>query len=376
MEENYHKKKSQQTEKYKQSFFDSYFFYPNFLHKILAFLLLPFSFLYYIITTFRKNIGTKQDFRIKILSIGNLVSGGSGKTPFCIALVKYLESLNYGDIFIILRGYKRHSKGLQEVSLKGKILCGVKESGDEAMLIAKCVKSSVLVCEKREKAIEYAKTLGAKIIILDDGYRFRFHKFDILLEPIILPYFPFVLPSGYYRFLPSAYKNCDLHLKEERDYIRKTHIHFYTQSFQTTESYNTDIMDNTTNDPLKNNSLNVQNPMQNSYEFQERNNKTMPAYDGVCFVLVSAIANPMRLQKYLPKEVVAMYFLPDHAEFDYQDLKNLLQKHNATHILMTQKDFVKCEHFDLAFALLELEIEIKDSILQEILYFLDSKNTL
>lgn len=333
------------------SFINTYFFNPTLWHKILAVMLLPLSLLYYCVALFRKNVGTTRDFGIKIISIGNLISGGSGKTPFCIALVKHLESSHYTDIFVILRGYKRHSKGLKEVSLQAKILCDVKQSGDEAMLIAQNIQGSVLVCENREKAIQYALTKQAKIIILDDGYRFRFKKFDILLEPKNLPYFNWVLPSGYYRFPTSYYKVCNLHLKEDRDYIRKVKILY--KDFQRPIESHECVSHNT-----------IQHNTHTAYPHHTNNgdtNYTQPRY-----ILATAIANPHRLAAYLPHNVIATYYLPDHAEFDKTTLAHLLTNYHATHILMTQKDYVKCQNFNLPFAILDLQILITDSVLQKI----------
>lgn len=313
----------------KMGFIESYFFYPSFWHKILAFALLPFSCIYALITLYKKCFAKKRNFSIKILSIGNLVSGGSGKTPFCIALTNYLQIKGYTDIYVVLRGYKRKSKGLIQVSSNGEILVNVAQSGDEAMLIAMQTKASVIVSESRIKALEYIQTKDSKqsIVILDDAYRFNFNKFDILLEPKLKPYFPFVLPSGYYRFPESFYTKCDLHLKEDRDYKRSVSISHVKDS--------------------------------------NRESK---------YILATAIANPSRLKPYLPENIVYEYYLADHAEFDYNTLKTLLEKYHATHILMTQKDYVKCLDFNLPFALLMLDIKIESSALKSIESFLNTES--
>lgn len=311
-----------------KDFIESYFFYPKLWHKILSFLLLPFSFIYVFIAIYRKCCTTTKTFDLKILSVGNLVSGGSGKTPFCIALVQHLQK-NRKGIYVILRGYKRKSKGLVQVSSEGKILCDVAMSGDEAMLIAMQTKSSVIVSEDRVLALNYAKNNNASIVILDDAYRFNFNKFDILLEPRIEPYFPFVLPSGYYRFPKFFYKKCDLHLKEGVGYVRKVKIEYLS-------------------------------------EFATKNN------DNTRFIFATAIANPSRLQPFLPENIIHSYYLPDHDSFTFEALQALLEKYNATHILMTQKDYVKCEGFDLPFALLNLSIEIDSIALGKIESNLDS----
>lgn len=309
----------------KMGFIESYFFYPTIWHKILAFTLLPFSCIYALITIYKKRFTKKMIFDIKIISIGNLVSGGSGKTPFCITLTKYLQTKEYTDIYVVLRGYKRKSKGLIHVSNNGKILCNVAQSGDEAMLIATQTKANVIVSESRIKALEYIQKKDSKqrIVILDDAYRFNLNKFDILLEPTLKPYFPFVLPSGYYRFPKSFYKKCDIHLKEDRDYKRSVSLLH-----------------------LKDSSIKSR------------------------YILATAIANPSRLKPYLPNNIVYEYYLADHGEFDCNTLKTLLEKYDATHILMTQKDYVKCNDFNLPFALLILDIQIESRALKHIESFL------
>ena len=85
----------------KNSFIESYFFYPKLWHKILAYALLPFSCIYISIALCKKYLTKKMRFDIKILSIGNLVSGGSGKTPFCIALTQHLHKQGYTNIYIV-----------------------------------------------------------------------------------------------------------------------------------------------------------------------------------------------------------------------------------------------------------------------------------
>ncbi len=313
--------------------------------KFISFLLLPISFIYYLIAILRKKYGVKQNFDVKIISIGNLVSGGSGKTPFCIALLEFLHSIDYTCLAVILRGYKRDTKGFLQVSRNGEILCNVADSGDEAMLIAirtSTLKTSIFVDESRIEAISRAKEQGIKIILLDDSYRFTFEKFDILLEPEILPYYDRVLPSGYYRFPPSFYANCDMHLKEGIDYKRKTSLcisGFIAREFEYTKD-----------------STNYTESKSNRY------------------ILATAIANPVRLDPFLeslqPHMIVYKYYLPDHDIFDENKLRCLLEIYNAQYILMTQKDFVKCQNFSLPIHIIDLHIDIAKDRLDKILEYL------
>ena len=145
---------------------EDYLFFPNTFQKIISFLLLPFTFIYMLIILTKRAMSKEIEFGIPIISVGNIIVGGSGKTPVTIKLAS-----KYENACIILRGYGRASKGLYVVSLNGKILEDVKTSGDEAMLLANSLpKATIIVSENRIKAILKAKELGCKIIFLDDGF--------------------------------------------------------------------------------------------------------------------------------------------------------------------------------------------------------------
>lgn len=293
-------------------FVDSYFYQPNFWQKCLSIVLLPISLFYGISATLRRVFGRVfglRDFGVPIVSVGNLVVGGSGKTPFIIEVAR-----EFSNVAIISRGYKRQSKGLLVVSHCGKILCKQVEAGDEAFLIAKSLpNATIIVCKNRAKAIEEAKSLGAKCIFLDDGFRFAFKKLNILLKPKLSPYFPFVLPSGIYREMPYLYKYADLLILEGRDYNREVF---------------------------------VSNPTQR-------------------MLLLTAIANPSRLEEYLP-EVVGKIFLSDHSRFDEEFLHNQMKKYNATSLLVTSKDEVKLQDMGFNLSVMRLKLHIDSQILHKI----------
>ncbi|RLA58755.1 MAG: tetraacyldisaccharide 4'-kinase, partial [Epsilonproteobacteria bacterium] len=78
------------------------FFAPKYYHLPLILLLLPLALLYAMFMFLRRCITPKKDFGIPIISVGNLIVGGSGKTPFVIALASRLEGVT-----VISRGYGR-----------------------------------------------------------------------------------------------------------------------------------------------------------------------------------------------------------------------------------------------------------------------------
>jgi tetraacyldisaccharide 4'-kinase len=80
----------------------------------LKILLAPFSFLYFLITAFRNhlfNIGYSRSFHFdtKVINVGNLSVGGTGKTPHVEYLIKLLKD-KY-KVATLSRGYGRKSKG-------------------------------------------------------------------------------------------------------------------------------------------------------------------------------------------------------------------------------------------------------------------------
>ena len=97
-----------------RGFVESLFFAPRYYHYPFILLLLPFSLFYGLIMLLRRWSADREMFSVPMLSIGNLIVGGSGKTPFVIALAS-----RYPGATIISRGYGRQSSGLIEVSRKG-----------------------------------------------------------------------------------------------------------------------------------------------------------------------------------------------------------------------------------------------------------------
>jgi tetraacyldisaccharide 4'-kinase len=254
----------------------------------------------------RRRLAPRRRYPLPVVSIGNLVVGGSGKTPFTIALAS-----RYEGAWIVSRGYGRRSVGLVEVSRPGAILASVEESGDEAMEMARALPDAgVVVSEDRGEGIERAMEWGAKVIFLDDGFnRVGIEKFEILLEPERIPNRR-VLPAGPFREFPSTARFADLHLKEGREYRREVRVEGATGRM----------------------------------------------------LLATSIARPERLEPWLPEEVVGRLTLPDHGWFDEASLREAMERMGAESLLVTGKDAVKLEGFQLPLSLLKLQLRIDPGV--------------
>lgn len=286
------------------AFAQEYFYTPNLWQKCLAIALLPLSWIYCAGVILKSKFSKALDFGIPIISIGNLTLGGSGKTPLGIAILNEFESG-----FVVLRGYGRASSGLVKVAISGKILTDVKTSGDEAMEYAKSVRNAnVIVSENRDIAINEAKKMGAKYVLLDDGFgKFHIKKFNVLIRPSAKPYFDFVLPSGAYRYPSKFYAKADYVVKEGEDFTRASEIINQTKKM----------------------------------------------------VLVTAIANPQRLEPYF-RLCVGHEIYPDHYAFSRDELAKILAHYGATSLLVTRKDAVKMEEFGLPLSVIALKTTLAD----------------
>lgn len=114
-----------------------------------------------------------------VVSVGNLSTGGAGKTPFAIALVALLKSRGF-HVDVLSRGYGRSSREPAHVHRDGMAA----ESGDEPLLIATETGVPVYVAPQRydagvlaesEFAAQHIDGFSRKSLahILDDGFQHR-----------------------------------------------------------------------------------------------------------------------------------------------------------------------------------------------------------
>jgi len=141
-----------------------------------------------------------------VVSVGNLSAGGTGKTPFVIALGELLRARGI-SFDVLSRGYRRRTRGVLVVEPDGT----ASDFGDEPLLISRRMGVPVIVGESRYEAGRLAeKKFDAKIHILDDGFQHRAlaRDFDIVLLTG-QEFEDQLLPSGRLREPVSALKRAD-----------------------------------------------------------------------------------------------------------------------------------------------------------------------
>jgi tetraacyldisaccharide 4'-kinase len=109
-----------------------------------------------------------REFAVPIVVIGNLVAGGSGKTPLVIALARRLQARGR-RVGVLSRGYGRHGSGLAFATVDSD----AREVGDEPLLVAQATGVPVAVCADRLEAAKALAQRGCDLLISDDGLQSR-----------------------------------------------------------------------------------------------------------------------------------------------------------------------------------------------------------
>ncbi len=181
------------------------------LLRILAF---PFS-LFYALVVYLRNVlydsGILQstEFKTPIVSVGNLSTGGTGKTPMIEWLLTHLSAGT--KLAVLSRGYKRKTRGF----VLAQTTSTAEEIGDEPLQIySKFPEVSVAVDADRIRGIKLLETSKhPNLILLDDAYQHRKVKplFSILLTSYGKLYInDWYLPTGNLRDTISSSKRADL----------------------------------------------------------------------------------------------------------------------------------------------------------------------
>lgn len=165
----------------------------------LRFLLFPFAIAFDAVTrlrnlAFNTGILKQREYDIPVIAVGNLSTGGTGKTPMIEYLIRELKGRN---VAVLSRGYGRTTNGFIQLNNDHSS----DEVGDEPLQIKlKFPEVVVAVCEKRVDGIdELLRNHQLDIILLDDAFQHRYVKASryVLLTTFDTPYFnDYLLPTG------------------------------------------------------------------------------------------------------------------------------------------------------------------------------------
>jgi tetraacyldisaccharide 4'-kinase len=307
----------------------------NFIYYIL----LPFSFLYGLVTDIRnygydKGFWKETTFDTPIINVGNLTVGGTGKTPHVEYLIRLLA--NKFAIVTLSRGYGRETKGFLLADSKAN----AHTIGDEPYQFYQKFKQEINVAVGEDRVEAVSKIITQKpetnLIILDDAFQHRAIKpfFNILLMDFSRPiYDDFVFPAGRLRERRHGAKRTDALIvsKCPDDFTIEKQISL-THNLQCYLRENTPIFFTKI---LYGKPLNCRSEKENSGLGK--------------VILLSGIANPKPFEEYAKRtfEVINHLIFKDHHDFKEKDLREIMAQNDfdGTVILMTEKDMVKFQPF-------------------------------
>ncbi len=266
-----------------------------------------------------------HQFNLPIISVGNLVLGGSGKTPIIEYLVRLISN-NY-KIAVLSRGYGRKSTGF--ILADSNSDAGV--IGDESMQYYRKFKNIIVsVDSNRVRGINKLIKLNSKpeIILLDDAYQHRRVKpgMSILLTKFNDLYSDDnIFPLGNLRESKSNANRADIILvtkcdkniskDQKRHIIQKLNIGDNQKIYFSSIKYSKMLYD-------------------------KESSKLLSEFKNIKFTLVTGIANSSHMVNYLKDNDFNFNHLSfkDHHNYSDSDISNI---NNNEIVITTEKDYVK-----------------------------------
>jgi tetraacyldisaccharide 4'-kinase len=303
---------------------------------------LPLTLIFFIIVKIKNILYSsyilkQKKFPVKIISVGNVSAGGTGKSPFIIYLAERLISKGF-KVGIISRGYGRETKGILTVFDGNNFTDDSAKTGDELNMIAQNLrvygeKIYILASESRIKGAEdLLKYFKADYILLDDAYQHRkiFRDIDIVIvdtEEYLSKSlgYSLMIPSGRLREPYSEIKNADIVIQNNKQRIR--------------DKINTLINLNA--------SLVTANYICTG--FYDMNSERIDIKDKNV-IAFSGIAKPASFLEMIKSEggkIIKSYIFDDHHKYTQSEIDKF-SEYNANEVIFvtTEKDFVKIKYFD------------------------------
>ena len=298
--------------------------------------LLPLSWFYGIGVRFRNflfdvGILKSQDYKVPIISVGNITVGGTGKTPHVEYLVKLLK--DQFKVAVLSRGYKRKSHGYVLADKDTPM----RQIGDEPYQMKQKFPSITVAVDKnrRQGIAQLTEDDTVDVILLDDAFQHRYVKPGInilLVDYHRLIIYDKLLPAGRLRE-PLPGKNradivivtkCPKELKpmEYRVITRAMSLFPYQTLYFSTLEYG---------------ELHPVFP-------QVRSNVTSSQLSNYNVLLLTGIASPRQLMEDLKSQVksITPMTFADHHNFTHKDLQRLSATFEAMPspkvIITTEKD--------------------------------------
>lgn len=269
---------------------------------------------------------------VEVICIGNVVAGGTGKTPAVQYFVK--KYLNEGKkVGILSRGYRgKRKEDLLLVRNDKEILATSVESGDEAFLHALNLKVPVVVSKDRYKGAVYLRDVcKLDIIIMDDGFQHRKLKKDknIILIDATNPFGGNeYLPKGRLRESLKSLNRADELIITKSNYVDSESLKKIKQELLKYEK-----------------NISVATFYEENFYNMNGEEKELNIVEDKKILIFSSIANPKifyeTVKRLEPSKIEKVEF-EDHHLYKPEEISNISEKgKDYDYIITTEKDIVK-----------------------------------
>jgi tetraacyldisaccharide 4'-kinase len=279
--------------------------------------------------------GMAPGSRVPVISVGNITTGGTGKTPMVVWVVERLREAGCRPA-ILTRGYKSHE--------------GV---SDEAELLKAQTGVPVIVNPDRVAGAREAIAQGADVLVMDDGFQHRRLRrdLDIVLIDATNPFgYGFCLPRGLLREPPSALRDAHAIVITRSDAV-------FAEDLSKLRARLVRLA------PQASISIAIHKPVclmsgrGKKHSFESISGKSVFAFCG--------IGNPRSFfdtVKDLGAEIAGQMVFEDHVLYSPEVVESIVQKlaeANADFAVTTQKDMVKLPKVKLGKPILALAVEME-----------------
>lgn len=324
----------------------------------MSILLIPFALLFQLIVFLRKfiyDIGLIKQLEIeaKVISIGNISVGGTGKTPFIIYLSKLLNE-NQISTVVISSGYKRKNIKTSiykpnNIQLETGNL--IDDFGDEATTyILNNPQIPVVVDSKKWNAALIAQNeFNPQVILVDDGFQHWKLKRDldfVIIDERTNKSANFLLPFTLLRENFSALKRADLILKRD------------------VKELNSNILS------LGKDSISIETKQLGLFLYSDGNYHSIEIDSIGKSISISSIALPEKFHKFvisLGIDLAETISYSDHYDYSMEEIEKLCTKCNqigALSVITTEKDYVKLKSFSKVFAKHNVQLIVSRIIIE------------
>ncbi|MBN1974280.1 MAG: tetraacyldisaccharide 4'-kinase [Sedimentisphaerales bacterium] len=300
---------------------------------------------------YNKHIFAIHEVEAKVISIGNITAGGTGKTPLVIWLCNILtaeQRPNTKDckLAILTRGYKIKQNKDQRFFL----------ADEPAILAENCPKTNIVINPNR--VIGAAEAIGkydANVLVLDDGFQHRRLARDLDIVTIDA-----TCPFGYGRIIPAGL------LREPLNSLKRADAIVITRCDQTSEAQLSQIEDKLRNINPK---LLIARSIHKPFHIKTIDNRqlSLEHFKNKKVFAFCGIGNPdsfINSLKNMDYDIVGTKIYDDHHNYTENclaDLRKESQNMGSEIILTTQKDWTKIRRLESVkdLPLTYLVIEIK-----------------